>query len=240
MATDPAALGSDKETKRIPILMWVVAAVLIVSAIMLRFDGLNRHFVWNDEAYTLMHVSGYTRYEIGPLIEEDITPFGIVRYQFQTGLSHRPFSDVWKSLSTEPEHAPGYYVLAWLWGKVFGWDPGVMRSLSAIIGLIQIPAAFWLGCELCGTVWGGVLAAILIGLSPLQVEYGQELREYSLYASMFLLSSASFLKAKRTNDLGLGNLFLMPCHFIQFDLAALLFASHTRFLSSCHGAVETI
>ena len=52
------------------------------------------------------------------------------------------------ALKRRPEHAPLYYLAARLWAPHFN-DPVVgTRSLSALFGVLLIPAMFWLAWEL--------------------------------------------------------------------------------------------
>jgi uncharacterized membrane protein len=76
-----------------------------------------------------------------------------------------------------------------------------MRLLPAIIGLLQIPAMYWLCIELSGTRFFALLGMSLIALSPIQVLYSQELHEYSLFSLTTLLISASLLRALRKQNL---------------------------------------
>src|SRR2546423_4015706 len=45
---------------------------------------------------------------------------------------------------------PLYYVLAWLWAKVFGTGEVGLRSLSALFGTLTIPVAYSLGRSVVG------------------------------------------------------------------------------------------
>ncbi len=76
---------------------------------------------------------------------------------------------------------PLYYLLAWLWSKLFGTGEVGLRSLSALIGCLTVPAAYLAARELS---WprADLVAAALVALNPYLVWYSQEARSYALFA----------------------------------------------------------
>jgi hypothetical protein len=89
---------------------------------------------------------------------------------------------------------PLYFVLAWLWAKVFGSGEAGLRSLSALAGAITVPVAYLAARELVSRR-AGLVTALLVAVNPLLVWYGQEARAYSLLA---LLSALSLLLLARS------------------------------------------
>jgi mannosyltransferase len=94
---------------------------------------------------------------------------------------------------------PLYYVLAWLWSKLFGLSEPGIRSLSAVLGTAVAPVAFMIGRRL-GSHRAGVIAGLLVALNPLLVWYSQEARTYALLALLGALSFWSFLSALERPD----------------------------------------
>lgn len=92
-------------------------------------------------------------------------------------------SDIPDSESTPPL----YYLLAWLWSQLFGTGEVGLRSLSALIGVATVPAAFAAGAELVSRR-AGLVAAALVATSPLLVWYSQEARAYALLVLLATLS----------------------------------------------------
>ena len=88
---------------------------------------------------------------------------------------------------------PFYYLVAWLWGKVFGTGEVGLRSLSAIAGTAVIPITYLCGRELVSKR-AGLVAAALAAVSPFMIWYSQEARAYILLAA---LCGASFLFCAR-------------------------------------------
>ena len=84
---------------------------------------------------------------------------------------------------------PLYFVLAWLWSKLFGTGEAGLRSLSAIAGVAVIPIAYLCGRELVSRR-AGLVAAALTAVSPLMIWYSQEARSYMLLVAF---CGASFL-----------------------------------------------
>jgi mannosyltransferase len=84
---------------------------------------------------------------------------------------------------------PLYYVVAWVWVRVFGSGEAGLRSLSALAGILTVPVMYAIGRQLA-THRAGLIAGALGATSPLLVWYSQEARSYALFA---LLSATSFL-----------------------------------------------
>ena len=99
------------------------------------------------------------------------------------------FGHVWSAVINHESTPPLYYVLAWLWSRVFGTGEVGLRSLSALCGTATIPVMWAAGRRLAsGRV--GLMAALLTAINPLLFWYSQEARAYSL---MVLLSALSLL-----------------------------------------------
>jgi mannosyltransferase len=91
---------------------------------------------------------------------------------------------------------PLYFVLAWLWAKVFGPNEAGLRSLSALLGTAAIPTAYLCGRELVSRA-AGLVAAGLAALSPFMIWYSQEARSYMLFAVLCGLSFLFFARTRR-------------------------------------------
>jgi uncharacterized membrane protein len=107
------------------------------------------------------------------------------------GLGH-VFSQVQQTESTPPL----YYVLLWLWSRVFGTNEAGLRSFSALCGVLTIPLMWTLGRQLAGNRVGYIVA-LLTAVNPLLFWYSQEARAYAL---LVLLSAASLLALQRALD----------------------------------------
>src|SRR5262249_18372677 len=107
-------------------------------------------------------------------------------------LVHRTFGSMLSHLSSSESAPPLYYVLAWIWTKVFGTGPVAFRTLSALAGTITIPLVWACGREVSDRVagWAGALAVV----SPAMYYYSQEARVYAL---LIMFCAAAFLFFQR-------------------------------------------
>src|SRR3954469_12915120 len=90
------------------------------------------------------------------------------------------FGDMISAVSAGESTPPLYYVLAWVWSKLFGTGEVGLRSLSALFGTLAVPAAYLTARRLASPV-AGAIAAGLVALNPYLVWYSQEARSYALF-----------------------------------------------------------
>ncbi|MGH2870463.1 MAG: glycosyltransferase family 39 protein [Solirubrobacteraceae bacterium] len=93
---------------------------------------------------------------------------------------------------------PLYYLLAWGWTHVFGYGELALRAVSALAGAATVTCAYLLAGRLAGAR-AGLIAGVLLSLSPIMVWYSQEARAYALAT---LLATASLLCLIRYRDSG--------------------------------------
>jgi len=84
---------------------------------------------------------------------------------------------------------PLYYLLLHGWIELFGDDEPVVRSLSLLFGVLTVPLIYGVAWQLFRSRLAGLLAALLLAVSPLHIWYGQETRMYTLLVFLCLLSS---------------------------------------------------
>lgn len=172
--------------------------ILLVLGACFRFVNLDRKAYWNDEVFTSLRISGYTKVE---LIQQVFNgrEIGIEDLQkYQRPNAEKGLSDTIKGLAIEePQHPPLYFTLARFWVQLFGNSVAVTRSLSALISLLVFPCIYWLCQELFKSSLTGWVAMALIAISPFHLVYAQEAREYSLWTVTILISSALLLRAIR-------------------------------------------
>lgn len=109
-------------------------------------------------------------------------------------LLHHGFSGMLNTIPETESTPPLYYVLAWIWTKLFGLNEAGLRSLSALAGTAMIPLAYATTRRLVSRN-AAVIAAALTAVSPWLIWYSQEGRAYSLFALLSLASFASFTAA---------------------------------------------
>lgn len=82
---------------------------------------------------------------------------------------------------------PLYYVVAWVWARVFGAGEVGLRSLSALFGTATIVAVALVARRLGGPR-AALAAAALVGANPLLIWYSQEARAYALLVLLSALA----------------------------------------------------
>ena len=226
---------------------WLVLGcmVAIVLGIWLRFDNLGRSVYWYDETITSLRIAGLTKEAVrspGPEVLGRLwSPSAFTDYFFEL-TPERGWDHTLSSLAYEnPEQVPIYYLLARAWAMVFGNSPGAVRSLSALFGVVLLPAMYALVGEL-GT-WGRSLPSVLpsglplgaartkipwrmmqwtttaiVALSPMQILYAREARGYSLSLCLTVLSTVILLKALRATQSGRGDRRLWICYALSLTV----------------------
>ncbi|PZS12292.1 MAG: hypothetical protein DLM64_05245 [Solirubrobacterales bacterium] len=143
-----------------------MVAGLVVLAAVLRFSTLGVQSYWYDEFATVQIL-------LQPHLQQAVHAY----------------------MHTEST-PPLYYVIAWLWSRLFGTGEFALRFLSATFGTIAVPVAYLAGRRLISGR-AGVLAAVLVAASPTLVWYSQEARAYGL---MVLLGAVSLVFLARALD----------------------------------------
>jgi mannosyltransferase len=102
-------------------------------------------------------------------------------------------------------HPPLYFLLLRGWVALFGDSERAVRSLSVLFGLLAIFMTYKAG-RLLFDEEVGMIASLLLALSPFHIRYCQEARAYSLLVLLTLASFYFFLKLlqEKNNWLSLG------------------------------------
>lgn len=77
-------------------------------------------------------------------------------------------------------HPPLQYLLLRGWVQLFGSGEFALRSLGVVFGTLTVPVLFLIGRALAGPAVG-LLAAALLALSSLHIQYSTEVRLYALF-----------------------------------------------------------
>jgi mannosyltransferase len=97
--------------------------------------------------------------------------------------------------SLSAHHLPSYFVITSALGH-FSTSESVLRLPSALFGAASCAVLFLIGRSLGG--WrAGLVAGLLLALSPLQVQYGQEARSYTFVILMMAIGFFGLVEIAR-------------------------------------------
>jgi len=198
-----------------PLWLKILVITIVSLSIFFRFTNLGQKIYCGDESWTSVAISGHTLNELKQEISdsEGVVPITIFN-KYQHINTDRNVGDTVNYLVTsDPQHPPLYYVMVRIWVQIFGDSPTGIRSLSAVISLLIFPCVYWLCLELFESHLVGWVAIALFAVSPLQLYFAQEARQYCLWMVEILLSSAALLRSIR-----LGNVI----NWIGYSLALTL------------------
>ena len=114
---------------------------------------------------------------------------------FTLRFAQMSFYNLWFAYPISEPNPPLYYTLQKFW-FAFGQSEAAIRSLSAIIGTLNVPLLYVLG-RILGGHWIGLTAAALLATSVVHIQFSQEARAYSLLiaaATLALCGLARLLK----------------------------------------------
>lgn len=113
---------------------------------------------------------------------------------FTVAILHGSLGHALHQIPITESSPPLYYILAWLWTRVFGLSEAGTRSLSALLGTALVPVVFYTARGL-GSRRAGAIAGLLVAVNPFLVWYSQESRTYALLALLSALSFWVFVRA---------------------------------------------
>ena len=179
----------------------LVSIALLVLAIAFRFIHLDRKVYWHDEAFTSMAITARPGNYLSKTLFQNtlVKPSDLLAYQHFVPTLTLQDMVVRKGME-DAQHPPLYYIFLRFWAMVWGTSPAVIRSFSALLSLLLFPAVYWLCLELFASAFAGWVAIALFAVSPFQLVYAQEAREYGVWAILCLVSSAFLLRALRLSS----------------------------------------
>jgi mannosyltransferase len=105
---------------------------------------------------------------------------------------------LWQVVTANELHPPLYYMLLKYWMELFGRSAGATRLLSVLFGVIAIILIYFLGTALFGRT-AGILAAVLLALSPFHIHTSQTVRMYELLTLLTIGSFYAFVRVLQTD-----------------------------------------
>lgn len=98
---------------------------------------------------------------------------------FSIWIANHPPAEIWAWLIQIDQHPPLHYVLLHYWQLGFGDLQGAVRSFSALCGSLAIPFVYCAATHI-GSRRVGLVAALILAISPFHIRFGQEARMYAL------------------------------------------------------------
>ena len=112
---------------------------------------------------------------------------------FSIGTIDRPFGDaLWRLANWEVNQSPFFLLLAGWWR--LGEGETFLRLLPAASTVLAVPALFVLGRRLVDARTGAI-AALLLAVHPLAIQWGQQLRGYALVLLLVIVATHLLLRA---------------------------------------------
>jgi mannosyltransferase len=139
---------------------------------------------------------------------------------FTIGLVRMPYADFLERIARWEVNQSPYYLVFDLWHRL-SEDPAVMRALSAAFAVATVPVVHRLGRRLHDERVGAI-AAVLVAVNGLVVEWGQQLRGYTMV--LLLVAVASLLLVRAVDRPGTGSA-------VAFAVVAVL-ATYTNFFAA--------
>jgi mannosyltransferase len=146
-------------------------------------------------------------------------------------LSVMPLGDLVENLFIYRNHLPLYFLLMRLWSPV-GDEEFVLRFFSVIWGVTGVILAYRVG-RLVGGSRVGLVASLLLAISPFHIWYSQEARMYTMVSTCTLVCGWLLLRSLRRNSwpnwigYGVSLLVALYTHY----MASFVVLAHYVFLS---------
>jgi hypothetical protein len=164
----------------------LLVAVVVLLGVGLRLNNLPSESVYWDEFSSLVHLrppAGYTDSPDFSLWEK-----AVIRKET------RSIAEFWQAnRQLDPATMPLYYSFEYLVWNYGGQSVPVLRLLSVFFSLLAFPLFYLLGRALWGPA-GGVTALFLFAVSPVHVQFAQEIRMYSLFGLLAIASAYTFYR----------------------------------------------
>ena len=120
-----------------------------------------------------------------------------------------------KLTDVSQQHVPGYFLALFVWGKIAGWDPLLLRALSVFFGIVSLALIYRLGRDFVSREAGCFSIMMLASLSFYNLWY-LPIRMYTLFVAAGLLLLWVYLRIVLQNK-------TTPAHYMLLIVAFTLF-----------------
>lgn len=127
-------------------------------------------------------------------------------------------------------HPPGYFIILWVWTRLFGYSEIAVRAPSIIFSLLTVYLVYLIGKKVFSKNVG-LTAALLLAVNPLHIYYSQEARMYALAAFSSAISFFIFIKLVKEEKINIyfliaSNLLVLLSDYVAY----LIFPAQLLFL----------
>ncbi len=172
---------------------------ILLCALILRLIGIADRPLWYDEAFAVL----FSDTGLEGMLYGTLTPVA------------GGAADI---------HPLLYYLSLDVWMSLFGQSPTAVRLWSVILGVITVHVVYRLARDLFEDERPALASALIAAISPFLVQYGQEVRMYSLMSLLLTLATWLFVRGLRAGKFA-------PRYWIPFGIVAAL-AMYTQQLSA--------
>lgn len=172
---------------------FVTLALITLAGAAARFHHIGASSLATDEFLSLLLSNGHSpvvvALPVGVLLDPPPRPL--------TRLADaRSWKAIWFAPQSHQTHPPLYFLLLRLWRHLFGDAETALRALSGLASLV----ALWLLFDTVRMLQGmapALWATALMAVSPAQVLYAQETRNYALLAAAGLAACCSVIRLEK-------------------------------------------
>jgi uncharacterized membrane protein len=178
-----ARIGHNRPVRHTPRLRWYHGALLLLLLLigsMIRWHAIGRIGLWMDEYWALYLSTGRGDQAFNLPTQVILSPAPDVGFAGAPSWWH-----IWTGLDSVL-HPPLYYLILRGWVDAFGQADVTIRLLSLILDLAAIALLFD-KVRLTNSPWTALVAAGLMVFAPVQIDYSQQARPYTLLAVATLI-----------------------------------------------------
>ncbi|MFA7691667.1 MAG: tetratricopeptide repeat protein [Candidatus Hydrogenedentes bacterium] len=164
----------------------VVFALIFLLAVALRVINITEESVWWDEFATVAFLKAPVEYESSPYFE---------RWNQEVIRADSPTFDIFlkQNRLVDPAAMPLYLMMEYYWNRWVHASPLALRFLSIFLGLLILPLLYLLGVYLFDRKVA-LIAMFCLALSPIHVQFSQEIRMYGLMTLLALAAVYAFCR----------------------------------------------
>ena len=129
------------------------------------------------------------------------------------------FTDMIFEYAKADFHPPGFFIILWIWTKLFGIGEIAVRMPSVIFGVISVFVVYLIGKKLYLKNLG-LIGALLLAVNPLHIYYSQDARMYSMATLAVAVNILLFIKLLKGEKINLIFLILSNLAVLASDYVA--------------------